>query len=49
MLSVENELNYCHRMEKSLLKREKFWSFMGSLADAFEIVHIRNHAWAMWM
>jgi hypothetical protein len=44
MISVENELNNCHRMEKSLLKRGKCWSFTGNLADAFEIVHFRNHA-----
>jgi len=44
MLSVANELNYCHRMNKSLLKRGKCWNFKGNLADDFEIVHFRNHA-----
>jgi hypothetical protein len=43
-LSAENELNYCHRMEKCLLKRGKCWNFMGNFGDALEIVHIRNHA-----
>lgn len=44
MLSVGNDLNYSHRMEISLLKRGKCWNFMGNLADAFDIIHFRNHA-----
>jgi len=29
MLSVENELNYCHRMEKSLLKKRQMLELYG--------------------
>jgi hypothetical protein len=44
MMSVGNDLNYCDRMEKSLLKRGKCWNIIGNLTDAFEIIHFRNHA-----
>jgi len=35
MLSVENELNNCHRMEKSLLKRVKGLELYGKFRWCF--------------